>query len=153
VCAWHQSYRNQLAEEREENCRLREQIWRMQEHACNAQKMIRDFVAKLDSSPREHDRNVERIAMRQELRFWKRMAMPEVPDDDPMWSDDDDLVDPAEKPRLDYMEKRSISVDKQLTMAVRAGAMAVGEEDAEAQQHHSSGRPVSAGASSTGSTG
>lgn len=51
-------------------------------------------------------RRVDDRARRQELRFWKRMAMPHVPEDDPMWSDDDDLIDPAEKRRLSEVERK-----------------------------------------------
>ncbi len=51
-------------------------------------------------------RRVDDRARRQELRFWKRMAMPEIDDDDPFWSDDDDLIDPAEKERLSEIERR-----------------------------------------------
>ncbi|KAK7754809.1 hypothetical protein SLS62_003123 [Diatrype stigma] len=51
-------------------------------------------------------RCIDDRARRQELRFWKRMAMPHIPDDDPIWSDDDDLIDSAEKERLSEMERK-----------------------------------------------
>ncbi|RYP14713.1 hypothetical protein DL765_006183 [Monosporascus sp. GIB2] len=118
VSAWHRSYRAQLAEARAENARLREQIWDMQEHAGRANALVREFRSRLhqgssSSSCRDGDadrqrrREVEERARRQELRFWRRMAMPEIPDDDPCWSDDDDLVDPAEKERLRELERKA----------------------------------------------
>ncbi|RYP90041.1 hypothetical protein DL770_003821 [Monosporascus sp. CRB-9-2] len=119
VSAWHRSYRAQLAEARAENARLREQIWDMQEHAGRANALLREFrnrhqqgSSSSSSSGRDGDgdrqrrREVEERARRQELRFWRRMAMPEIPDDDPCWSDDDDLVDPAEKERLRELERK-----------------------------------------------
>ncbi|RYP44624.1 hypothetical protein DL768_008945 [Monosporascus sp. mg162] len=118
VSAWHRSYRAQLAEARAENARLREQIWDMQEHAGRANALLREFRnrhqqgSSSSSSGRDGDgdrqrrREVEERARRQELRFWRRMAMPEIPDDDPCWSDDDDLVDPAEKERLRELERK-----------------------------------------------
>ncbi|RYP89138.1 hypothetical protein DL769_000186 [Monosporascus sp. CRB-8-3] len=117
VSAWHRSYRAQLAEARAENARLREQIWDMQEHAGRANALLREFrnrhyQSSPSSSCRDGDgdprrrREVEERARRQELRFWRRMAMPEIPDDDPFWSDDDDLVDPAEKERLRELERK-----------------------------------------------
>ncbi|RYP68741.1 hypothetical protein DL771_006471 [Monosporascus sp. 5C6A] len=114
VSAWHRSYRAQLAEARAENARLREQIWDMQEHAGRANALLREFRNRHSSSSRrdgddgdrQRRREVEERARRQELRFWRRMAMPEIPDDDPCWSDDDDLVDPAEKERLRELERK-----------------------------------------------
>ncbi|CAK7238683.1 MAG: hypothetical protein STHCBS139747_000101 [Sporothrix thermara] len=98
VAAWHRSYRHQLAEARAENSRLRDQIWQMQERAGRANASLRAFRAAYDENPTRWDRRVADKALRQELRFWKRMAMPSVADDDlAYWSDDDDLVDPVEK--------------------------------------------------------
>ncbi|TDZ41330.1 hypothetical protein CTRI78_v009722 [Colletotrichum trifolii] len=107
VTAWHRSYRSQLAEARAENSRLREQIWDMQERAGKANELLRTFRRKYDEDETRWDRRVEEVAARQELRFWKRMAMPEVGDDDPCWSDDDDVIDTAEKERLKELEKRA----------------------------------------------
>lgn len=107
VSAWHRSYRAQLAEARAENSRLREQIWDMQARAGAANELLRRFRAAVEDDregTRRWERRVDAHAARQELRFWKRLAMPEVPDDDPFWSDDDDLVDPAEKERLRELE-------------------------------------------------
>lgn len=107
VSAWHRSYRAQLAEARAENSRLREQIWDMQEHAGQANKLLREFRKKYDEDESRMDRRVEEKAKKQEIRFWKRMAMPEVgEDDETAWSDDDDIVDPVEKARLKEVEKR-----------------------------------------------
>lgn len=100
VAAWHRSYRKQLADARDENARLREQIWKMQAHAGKANDSLREFRRKYDEDEERWDRRVEEKAVRQELRFWKRMAMPDRDNDDPYWSDDDDIIDPAEKERL-----------------------------------------------------
>ncbi|CAG9951803.1 unnamed protein product, partial [Clonostachys rosea f. rosea IK726] len=72
-------YRTQLDEARRENSRLREQIWEMQTHAATANESLRKFRSN--------------VAAKQEIRFWKRMAMPELEDDDTYWSGDDDLID------------------------------------------------------------
>lgn len=106
VAAWHRSYRAQLAEERAENTRLREQIWEMQAHAGRANESLRRFRARYDEDEARWERRVDDRAVRQELRFWKRMAMPELPEDDPYWSDDDDLVDSMERLRLQEMERK-----------------------------------------------
>ncbi|POS74819.1 hypothetical protein DHEL01_v206782 [Diaporthe helianthi] len=107
VASWHRSYRAQLAEERAENMRLREQIWEMQAHAGKANENLRQFRSKYDEDVARWERRVDMKAMRQELRFWKRMAMPEMPDDDPYWTDDDDMVDHVEKLRLQEMERKA----------------------------------------------
>ncbi|KAK8092054.1 hypothetical protein PG997_002415 [Apiospora hydei] len=107
VSAWHHSYRAQLAEARAENSRLREQIWEMQEHAGRANAMLRQFRKQYDEDENRKERRVEARARRQEVRFWKRLAMPDVADDDlDAWSDDDDLVDPVEKERLREVERK-----------------------------------------------
>ncbi|KAF2966078.1 hypothetical protein GQX73_g7500 [Xylaria multiplex] len=106
VAAWHRSYRAQLAEARAENCRLREQMWEVQEHASRANDLLRDFRRKFDEDQTRWDRRVREKATRQELRFWKRMAMPEVDENEEgFWTDDDDLVDPVEKERLKKVER------------------------------------------------
>ncbi|KAI0206997.1 hypothetical protein F4808DRAFT_454904 [Astrocystis sublimbata] len=105
IAQWHRSYRSQLAEARAENCRLREQMWEVQEHASHADTMLREFRKKFDEDESRWDKRVRDRAMKQELRFWKRLAMPEIDDDEPdFWSDDDDLVDPVEKERLRKVE-------------------------------------------------
>ncbi|KAM7188304.1 hypothetical protein V8F33_010741 [Rhypophila sp. PSN 637] len=123
VSSWHRSYRAQLAEARAENCRLREQIWEMQSHAGTANEMLRKFRTKFDENEERWDKRVENKAVRQELRFWKRMAMPELPDDDPYWSDDDDLIDWAEKFRLREIA-RKVEDQKMRDAAAAAAAAA-----------------------------
>ncbi|KAG5979282.1 hypothetical protein E4U55_005335 [Claviceps digitariae] len=108
VAAWHRSYRTQLDEARQENSRLREQIWEMRTHAGRANENLRQFRRKYYEDERRWDRQVENTALRQELRFWKRMAMPELEDDDPYWSGDDDVIDSAEKDRLRELEQRAL---------------------------------------------
>lgn len=83
VASWHRSYRSQLDEARQENSRLREQIWDMQDRAGKANELLRDFRRKYDEDKERWDQRVDARAARQELRFWKRLAMPELPDDDP----------------------------------------------------------------------
>jgi len=117
VSTWHRSYRSQLAEARAENSRLREQIWEMQDHAGLANAALRTFRAKYDADEARWERRVDAKAVRQELRFWKRMAMPEMADDDPYWSDDDDLVDVAETLRL-----REAAAQEQLARAAPGAA-------------------------------
>ncbi|KHN95214.1 uncharacterized protein MAM_06925 [Metarhizium album ARSEF 1941] len=107
VAAWHRSYRVQLDEARQENSRLREQIWEMQTHASRANENLRLFRSKYDEDAKRWEKRVEGTRMRQELRFWKRMAMPELDDDDSYWSGDDDVIDEAEKERLRELEQRA----------------------------------------------
>lgn len=69
--------------------------------------MLREFRKKYDEDDVRMDRRIEERAKKQEIRFWKRMAMPEVGEnDETAWSDDDDIVDPVEKERLKEVEKR-----------------------------------------------
>lgn len=107
VAAWHRSYRTQLDEARQENSRLREQIWAMQTHAGRANDSLRGFRRRYDDDATRWARRVDDTAARQELRFWKRMAMPELDDDDPYWSADDDVIDAAEKERQRELEHRA----------------------------------------------
>ncbi|OIW28986.1 hypothetical protein CONLIGDRAFT_645132 [Coniochaeta ligniaria NRRL 30616] len=120
VAAWHRSYRAQLAEARAENCRLREQIWDMQAHAGHANEALRKFRSTYDDDSARWEQRVENKALRQEVRFWKRMAMPELSEDDAVWSDDDDLIDEAEKQRL-----KRIAEDQAAAQALAAA----GERD------------------------
>ncbi|KAK4121336.1 hypothetical protein N657DRAFT_578171 [Parathielavia appendiculata] len=115
VAAWHRSYRAQLAEARAENCALREQIWEMQARAGRANELLRRFRSRYDDDAARWERRVEAKAVRQELRFWKRMAMPHLSEDDPCWSDDDDLIDVAEKRRLEEMSR--LAAQQQLAAA------------------------------------
>lgn len=107
VTTWHHSYRAQLDEARRENSRLREQIWEMQAHVGRANESLRNFRKSYEEDEERWGRRVEDSALRQELRFWKRMAMPELEEDDPYWSDDDDIIDPAEKERLRELELKA----------------------------------------------
>lgn len=163
VAAWHRSYRKQLAEARDENSKLREQIWQMQRHAGQANENLRDFRRKYDEDEARWDRRVDEKAIRQELRFWKRMAMPELEDDDPYWSDDDDVIDSAEKERLHEMELKAAqeqladsqgedSDGQQLPPMDMMGGIAMQREDSTGHGMPAPPRPLSA-ASSTGSTG
>lgn len=97
--AWHKNYRKQLADEREENLNLRNQINDMKAAACRASenlRLMRRFVADND---KWNELEIENNRLRTEKRFWKRMALPLIPDNDSEWSDDDDLIDPEEKKR------------------------------------------------------
>ncbi|KAL1881452.1 hypothetical protein VTK73DRAFT_3737 [Phialemonium thermophilum] len=127
VAAWHRSYRAQLAEARAENSRLREQIWEMQERAGRANELLRRFRTAYEDDDHRHRARVDCTALRQELRFWKRMALPELPDDDPYWSDDDDLIDPAEKRRLRELEAKA--AQDQLDAAAGALSDLEGSDD------------------------
>ncbi|KAK4104539.1 hypothetical protein N658DRAFT_418170 [Parathielavia hyrcaniae] len=120
VAAWHRSYRSQLAEARAENCALREQVWEMQARAGRANELLRRFRGRYNDDAARWERRVEARAVRQELRFWKRMAMPHLPEDDPCWSDDDDLVDSAEKRRLEDMSRLAA---QQQQLAAAAGEL------------------------------
>lgn len=100
IAAWHRSYRSQLAEARAENCRLREQIWDMQAHAGHANESLRLLRKAYDDDKARWEQRVETKALRQEVRFWKRMACPEIDEGEGVWSDDDDVIDVAEKARL-----------------------------------------------------
>lgn len=124
IAAWHRSYRSQLAEARAENSRLREQIWEMQQHAGQANENLREFRSRYDENESRWERRVDMRAIRQELRFWKRMAMPDMPEDDPYWSDDDDLVDGLEKLRLRDLEEKAA----QQQLAGAGGGLGPGEQ-------------------------
>ena len=157
MAAWHRSYRTQLAEARSENCRLREQIWEVQTHATNANDLLRDFRRKLEDNDDEKERKVELIALRQEVRFWKRMAMPEKSDDDAYWSDDDDLIDSVEKERVERIQAEQAALAIMQREESEAGMGSLGgvemqRDDSVAIMPLPPSRPSSA-ASSTGSSG
>lgn len=107
VASWHRSYRSQLDEARRENSRLREQIGEMQAHAATANDSLRRFRRSYDADRARWEGRVQETALKQEVRFWKRLAMPELEDDDPYWSADDDIIDGAEKERLAHLEIRA----------------------------------------------
>lgn len=171
VTAWHSSYRAQLDDERRENAKLREQIWEMQAHASRANESLRHFRRKYDEDEKRWNGRVESVSARQELRFWKRMAMPELEDDDTYWSGDDDIIDPAEKERLRELEQRAqheqLMADAQAddgdgsgqsqqgpfqNMGVMGGIAMQREDTSQINLPQLPPRPMSA-ASSTGSTG
>lgn len=133
VALWHRSYRSQLDEARQENSRLREQIWEMRTHASRANESLRQFRRKYYEDERRWDHKVENTALRQELRFWKRMAMPELEEDDPYWSEDDDVIDSAEKVRLREMEERAMQ-DQMME-----GQMEEGEDEGDEEQEAAQG--------------
>ncbi|KHJ30491.1 hypothetical protein EV44_g1662 [Erysiphe necator] len=108
---WHKNYRKQLAAEREENLRLRCQIDDMKSAAGKANQSLRDMRRCITDNNEWHELKVQNCALRQEKRYWKRLALPLVPDDDSEWSDDDDLIDPEEKNRLAYNETEKKSTD------------------------------------------
>ena len=97
--AWHRNYRKQLADEREENLQLRNQINDMKAAASRANDHLRDMRRHLTDHDEMHELRVENISLRQQRRLWKRKALPLIPDDDSEWSDDDDIIDPEEKKR------------------------------------------------------
>ncbi|KUI55468.1 hypothetical protein VP1G_02753 [Cytospora mali] len=142
VAAWHRSYRAQLAEERAENTRLREQIWEMQAHAGKANENLRQFRTKYDEDRARWEKRVDTKAMRQELRFWKRMAMPELPDDDPYWSDDDDLVDHMEKLRLHELERKAAEEALAGVGGMDQGMEGLGHDASQSMQLQMGGVPM-----------
>ncbi len=102
--AWHRNYRKQLADEREENLQLRNQINDMMAAAARANGHLRDMRKWLTNHDELNELKIQNTQLRQERRFWKRLALPLIPDNDPEWSDDDDLIDPEEKKRQDAIE-------------------------------------------------
>ncbi|TVY45608.1 hypothetical protein LOCC1_G003640 [Lachnellula occidentalis] len=112
--AWHKNYRKQLADEREENLRLRNELNDFKAAASRANEHLRDMRRYVTDNEERHNLRVENYRLRSEKRFWKRLALPLIPDDDSEWSDDDDLIDPEEKKRLDaaLKEKERIAKDE-----------------------------------------
>jgi len=97
--AWHKNYRQQLADERQEHLNLRNQINDMKAAASRANEYLRQGRRLLDDDPNFNELRIQNHHLRAEKRFWKRLAMPLISNDDPEWSDDDDIVDPEEKKR------------------------------------------------------
>ncbi|RQM05682.1 hypothetical protein DH86_00004099, partial [Scytalidium sp. 3C] len=81
--AWHKNYRKQLSDEREINLELRNQINDMKASAGRANEWLRKARRSMDEDPNYEKLRIENIALRQERRFWKRKALPMIPDDDP----------------------------------------------------------------------
>ena len=94
ILTWHKNYRDQLATERSENLELRNQINDMKAAAGRANEHLRQMRRWLSDHDELHELRVQNHQYRMERRFWKRMALPLIPDDDSEWSDDDDLIDP-----------------------------------------------------------
>jgi hypothetical protein len=105
MAAWHKSYRDQLAAEREENMKLRCTIFDMQASAARGAEFLRNFRRNWDRSDLFYEQQAEITKYRQMARFYKRMAFSELPSDDSEFSDDSDLVDPEEKKRLARVEE------------------------------------------------
>jgi hypothetical protein len=149
VAAWHRSYRSQLAEARAENCRLRDQVWDMQAHAGRANEALRRFRAGYDDDEARREERVRNRALRQEVRFWKRMAMPGIAEDDPAWSDDDDIVDEAEKRRLKRIAEEQLAASREAAAAAAVGGGGAGGEgmggageEGEGGLHHPQSMPM-----------
>jgi hypothetical protein len=111
--AWHRNYRKQLADEREENLNLRNQINDMKAAACRANEHLRQMRRYLTDHDELNELRIQNIQLRQERRLWKRMALPLVPQDDSEWSDDDDIIDPEEKKRKFAEEAEKERKDKE----------------------------------------
>lgn len=104
MSAWHRSYRNQLASEREENLNLRLCIADMQAAAGRGAEALRQFRRRWEDNLEYSELRLQNIALRQEKRAWKRLALKEMDPNDSEFSDDDDEIDPQEKKRLALIE-------------------------------------------------
>jgi hypothetical protein len=113
MSAWHTSYRNQLADEREENLNLRLRIADMQAAAARGAESLRKFRRGWEEDTTFNAMKVENIRLRQEKRSWKRMALRHLDPDDSEFSDDDDQIDPEEKKRLARLEIEKMEKRKQ----------------------------------------
>lgn len=111
--AWHRNYRKQLSDEREESMALRNQINDMKAAACRANEHLRQMRHYLTDHDELNELRIQNIALRQDRRIWKRMALPLIPDDDSEWSDDDDIIDPEEKKRLADEKENKERKDKE----------------------------------------
>ncbi|OBT64381.1 hypothetical protein VE03_05751 [Pseudogymnoascus sp. 23342-1-I1] len=105
LCAWHRSYRDQLAAERAENLEMRCRISDMQAAAARGMEQMRLFRRGWDRSDLVMEMRAEIVSLRQQARGWKRVALSELPSDDSEFSDDDDVIDPEEKKRLARVEE------------------------------------------------
>lgn len=118
MAAWHRSYRDQLAAEREENLKLRLQVGDMQAAAQRGNEYLESFLREWDGSERVMKMKEEVIYYRQTARAWKRTALKMLPDDDSEFSDNDDLIDPEEKKRRailleEQAKQRALLEDRQ----------------------------------------
>ena len=123
--AWHKNYRQQLAAEREENLNLRNQIIDMKAAACRANEHLRGLRRYLTDHDERNELRIQNIALRQEKRSWKRMALKHLHDSDSEFSDDDDIIDPEEK-------KRAAAEDAAKAAAAAAAAAAQQQENKDA---------------------
>ncbi len=105
MSAWHRSYRDQLAHERNENLELRCRLTDMGASAARGAESLRLFRREWEDSPMYHELKVEVTKYRQMCRTWKRMALRELPSDDSEFSDDSDVIDPEEKKRQNRLEE------------------------------------------------
>lgn len=123
MCAWHRSYRTQLAAERAENLELRARITDMQASAARGMEHMRQFRRAWDGSDLVMELRAEIVSLRQQSRGWKRVALSELASDDSEFSDDDDVVDPEEKKRLvRVQEEKRIKEDLAAKQAAEGGA-------------------------------
>jgi hypothetical protein len=128
MATWHRSYRNQLADEREENLNLRLRIADMQAAAARGAESLRKFRRGWEEDPRHSALKVENVQLRQEKRAWKRIALRHLDPDDSEFSDDDDMIDPEEKKRLarvdiEKMEKRKAKAAEEREVDAAAGGL------------------------------
>ncbi|KAL5350218.1 hypothetical protein ACLOAV_005256 [Pseudogymnoascus australis] len=128
MCAWHRSYREQLAAERAENLELRCHISDMQASAARGLEQMRLFRRGWDRSDLVMEMRAEIVSLRQQARGWKRVALSELASDDSEFSDDDDVIDPEEKKRLARVEEEKRF--KEEVEKRRAEEGEVGEEGA-----------------------
>lgn len=108
-CAWHRSYRQQLADARAETAFYRADIDARIAAAHRGAEALRKFKAAWSADAEIVELKTQITEERQKARFWKRMALKELPDDDPTFSDDDDLIDPVEKQRIKDREARKLA--------------------------------------------
>lgn len=126
MCAWHRSYRDQLAAERAENLELRCRISDMQASAARGMEQMRLFRRGWDRSDLVMEMRAEIVSLRQQARGWKRVALSELPSDDSEFSDDDDVIDPEEKKRLARVEEEKRVKEE---MEARRAEESGGEEE------------------------
>lgn len=126
MCAWHRSYREQLAAERAENLELRCRISDMQASAARGMEQMRLFRRGWDRSDLVMEMRAEIVSLRQQARGWKRVALSELDSDDSEFSDDDDVIDPEEKKRLARVEEEKRVKDE---MEARRAEESEGDEE------------------------
>lgn len=123
MCAWHRSYRDQLATEREENLNLRCRITDMQASAARGMEQLRLLQRAWEGSDLVMELRTEIVSLRQQARGWKRLALSELPSDDSEFTDDSDVIDVEEKKRL-------ARLDEEKSLKAELAAKHAEEEDA-----------------------